>query len=350
MFYQYPVLTKTPYREAFVYRDVFQIFPDEDFNEEIELGDYHHMSLLEVDLGKFYELFQSYLDIGEVLKRAENLRDSGIETINLEQAAPLIMEDHFVLLPKYLITKLLTVFTNFHHFDYSGENEDGWFRILPPNGEKIQWGKKWLPRNRKEITAFSESPRKGIEKVSFDDYSKRVSDIGDKINYPLDIERRFDAYFELDKESQDVFNDSVVFFNQAINIQDDLSSLAIVSLVTSIEGLVNLKFKDFAVETCDCCGQNRYRTTRKFNDFVKENSIGFYSKSKIRKMIGDIYARRSSIVHTGKLFAHERGKPIWEKGIFQNRIVLIGALGLVRYILNYWILNNPTDKTTKAPE
>jgi hypothetical protein len=338
MYHQYTFLTNIPYTESYKYKNVFQIIPSNlSIEEESKLRNCHYLNYLEINLLAFFELVDSDVNILNVLENYRSLMDKNDISINLSQAGPIIFREYYLNSPKWLIIKLLSVFTNYFHFDYSDEILDGWFRKLPPNEEGIEWGKKWLPVNDVDISLFSSNSCNKIEKCLDSEYSKIVHDSGTKIIFPESIDEKFDNYFNASKDERKAFNDSIVLFNHAMSIHENLSSLAIVSLVSAIENLVNFKHRNDKIENCECCGQPKYRVTKKFNDFIKDNTEGYLNESDIKKYIGDIYSRRSSIVHSGKLFVHERGMPLWEANYFESIVELKGTFSLVRYILNFWI-------------
>lgn len=340
MFFRYTFLTNIPYKESYKYKDVFQIFPNElSLKEESYLGDYHYLNYIEINLIRFYELINSDVKIQNVMQDYKELIEGNNESIDISQIGPLIRREHYKAMPKWIIIRLLSVFTNFLHFDYDEHNLDGWFRKLPPDGSEIEWGKKWIPIYDIEIQSFSTNLFSDIETINDLEYSKSIDEFGGRIKYPKNINTKFDNYFRIPINAREVYTDSVVMFVQARSIRNIQSSLSVVALTSAIENLVNFKHKDIKIDKCDSCGQEKYKVTKKFNDFIKENTLGYYSQKEIKGLIGDIYARRSLIVHKGELFQHEKGNPIWSDKYFDETLVEVGFISLTRYILNYWITN-----------
>lgn len=67
-------------------------------------------------------------------------------------------------------------------------------------------------------------------------------------------------------------------------------------MVSAIEALITIEYKDHVAETCDCCGQPKYKVSKKFKDFI--DKYGYQVSNKVKN---EFYSMRSSISHFGKL-------------------------------------------------
>lgn len=82
--------------------------------------------------------------------------------------------------------------------------------------------------------------------------------------------------------------------------QDFLSidhSASFIFMVSAIEALISIEYKDHVVENCACCGQPKYKVSKKFKDFV--DKYGYEVSNKVKN---EFYSMRSSISHFGKMF------------------------------------------------
>jgi len=339
MYYRYPILTKKAYKDSFRYKNIFQILPyEEEFN--LELADFHFVSVLEINIEELFKCVDKSINIELVFSKKRELLESGVEKINLSEARALIHFDYYINYAKSIVLGLLSLFTLFEHFDYPEETSNAWFTEIPPEpkGMIVKWGKKWLPINKSQIEKFSTAqPFNKIEEINPLEYYKTVGLGHNKIKFPSDILSKLDMFFNMEIEVREVINSSIIYFMHANHIKEDFPSLAIVSLVNSMENLVNYEHKNSPVEKCDECGQNRFRITRKFNNFIDEHLEGYYSRKEIKKMIGDIYSKRSKIVHTGKLYESEKFKPIWEGSFLDSNLDLEVIISVTRIAINSWM-------------
>lgn len=336
--YKYTFVSKIPYLEIFKYKDVFQVVPHElTIESENTLADYHYFNTLEVNLNNFYELFDSNVNIKSIFSNYDKFESNNRDTISLSEAGPLIVKEHYVEYPKWLILNLMSVVIKYKHFDYSEEKSDAWFMELPFKKGNPKWGRKMIPDNVKRIQSESSSISKTVERIDSCEYWTQVYTNEVKIKHPDDIVKNIELFLSLPAEGKECYLTSITIFNQALSTNKLFGSQSIVSFVTSIENLVDFTYKDAKVEKCECCQQDRYRVTKKFNDFIDLYSEGFYSRKGLKKIIGDVYAKRSSIVHKGSLFPHETSLPLWEEGYFNSGIIELGIESQIRYVLNQWL-------------
>ena len=342
MYYRYPVLTKRPYTDFFRYRNIFQILPYEEEEFNLKLSEYHFVSILEINLEELFKYVDKSIDVQLLFVENNELLESGKESINLTEAAPLIKFDHYINYAKSLVIGVLSTITLFEHFDYPNETSNGWFREIPPQNKEfiVKWGGKCLPISNSQIESFSKTQLfNRIEEKNPLEYFKTLDSNYKKIKFPSDIEDKLNKFFNLEIEVREVLDNSFTYFLHANHVKEDFPSLAIVSLVNSIENLVNYNHKNTTVEKCNECGQDRFRITKKFNDFLDENLEGYYSRKEIKGMIGDIYSKRSKIVHTGNLYKSEKNKPIWEGSLLDSKLDLTVTIAVTRIVINSWIKN-----------
>lgn len=114
--------------------------------------------------------------------------------------------------------------------------------------------------------------------------------IGESSNefYSIQIEKIkdiFRIYFLLNEKNKNIFLNACYWFHKA-TIADSLTS-KFLYLIIMIES-----FLPTDAEKCDSCGQDKYKVSQKFKDFVKK-----YSGISDNSLLNDLYSLRSKIAH-----------------------------------------------------
>lgn len=285
------IMTKTPLRTAYQYRDVFILQPI--VREDIPKCPYTRHYPAFVDF---------YIDTDDC--------KSEIELIEL--SLDRVKE----------ICTILTALTNFEFFTYS-TTDCAWGIVAPScsfdtmTSEEIAfWNKKagnsvWMPVPMYTYEGFEhdrlissitiEAPNKRMicdpNPQYFTDKPEEYGKSG--IILPEKITSALDTYYGLDSDSRKSVFAAMTLISNGINLGIQYQSLGFISYITSIETLVNLEYINLKVEHCKECGQPKYKVKRKFLDLLaKYVSRTKTSQSKFKKM----YDLRSKIAHTGELF------------------------------------------------
>lgn len=75
-------------------------------------------------------------------------------------------------------------------------------------------------------------------------------------------------------------------------------SAAYIFMVSAIEALITIEYKDHETVNCKCCGQPMHKVSKKFKDFI--DKYGYQVSNKVKN---EFYEMRSSISHFGNLLS-----------------------------------------------
>lgn len=100
-----------------------------------------------------------------------------------------------------------------------------------------------------------------------------------------------------DSDLKEQYLNACIVLTKAQDLFSIDHSASYMFMVTAIEALITIDYKDHIAETCDCCGQPKYKVSKKFKDFI--DKYGYQVSNKIKN---EFYSMRSSISHFGKLF------------------------------------------------
>lgn len=259
------------------------------------------------------------------------------------------------------ILLLLTVFTNFHVFTYSG-NHQSWFAPLDlkssrsrvarfieklrgtrRSNSKVLWGQEFYSYDEFEpiISGYTESEVDPMAVTNantyFNTYGRRL---GAEFELPDNIGYLLDMYYSLDSENQSAFLSSCSLFNQGLKLWAQHPSLSFAALVSSLETLIHADHKGEDVEVCNECQQQRHRVSRKFVDFLR--TYGSSSKE-FPKYARKIYNVRCKILHTGQLFIADMDSGSFDMDENEFRRTIIRTC---RICLINWLCSN--GKTVKG--
>jgi len=167
------------------------------------------------------------------------------------------------------------------------------------------------------IENFTETNFKNIPLFDKNLYYYQPLESKDKlINFPSDIDARIKAYLNLNNEQKAICDSAMFMFCNGLDIYHNMKSLSFISMVSSIETLVNYEFRDEKVtyecnnckslksspRACSKCGMPTWGIGAKFREFL----FKFVSdEDAARKMYNKIYDIRSKIIHTEYLIGEE---------------------------------------------
>ena len=284
------IMTKTPLRTAYQYRDVFILQPI--VREDIPKCPY----------ARHYPVFLDfYIDAVEGKSEIE------LTALSLDRVKE--------------ICTILTALSNFEFFTYS-TTDCAWGLVAPPCSfdemtleEAVLWNKQagnsvWMipsytyvefEHDRLISSIILESPNKRMicdnNPRYFNDEPEEYGKSG--IVLPENITTALDTYYGLDPVSRKSVLAAMTLISNGINLGVQYQSIGFISYISAIETLVNLEYKNVKVQHCKECGQPQYKVKKKFLDLLaKYVSSTKNSQSKFKKM----YDLRSKIAHTGELF------------------------------------------------
>ncbi len=155
------------------------------------------------------------------------------------------------------------------------------------------------------------------------------------INFPNTIDIIFENYFNLDNKELKIINSAMHQFCNGLDLFKTMKSLSFFSIVSSIETLVNLEFKNEKIEFecndcktiktskrhCQKCGRPIWGIAAKFREFLFKYVS---DKKEAKKLYNQIYTIRSRITHTEYLLNGDNFSD-WE---FNNKTEEISMLHL----------------------
>jgi hypothetical protein len=199
------------------------------------------------------------------------------------------------------IADLLSTLTNFPFFFY--DSRQFWF-IPFVEGEfenKVIWGQHGykVPEMKKSNSEFTKPEGNAILKVEtngyYNNYAGRLGTV--PISFPVILDNLLDKYHTLEKEARTAYRKASKMFQSGLSLKDTRNlSLAFAALVSSIETLVYFEYMNDDVEKCPECGQERYRVSKKFKDFMAKYGS---ATPQFKKYADEAYSIRSQILHRG---------------------------------------------------
>lgn len=332
-FHKTLIFTKVPLYHHYRFKDDFQIYP----------AHLENMPKSE---------FQA--DFPAILEFKTNKND----LLNIDSEDIIFKEIDSLLATKLTkekeILNLLTLFSNNRFFTY--ENLKGFWGINMPNiqedftKEINDLHSRWtIPRFYwKDLSQYLKLESLTNEhlkfpkmkfKSHFDYYEKNPNidfDSNDMIIFPNTFEVGVKKYYSLNTDVKKIIDTAILFFIDAVELIETKPTIAVVSAFTAIETMVNFYFSDFIPEKCECCGQLKYKISKKYKDFLIEVVGGdLRNKSKFNKL----YSLRSKIIHTGSYF---KSQNLWNNLSRQEKdsefLTIYEILTLSRLSIVNWIL------------
>ena len=171
------------------------------------------------------------------------------------------------------------------------------------------------------------------------------------INFPNTVDVIFENYFNLDFNELKIINSAMHQFCNGLDLFKNMKSLSFFSIVSSIETLVNLEFKDEKIEFecndcktiktskrhCQKCGRPIWGIAAKFREFLFKYVS---DKKEAKKLYNQIYTIRSRITHTEYLLNGDNFSD-WE---FNNKteeisMLHLKAMQIARRSFANWLLS-----------
>ncbi len=333
------VFTKLPLSGAFRYKDIFQMFPaDLKGMPTTKTARKHHPQILE------------YWYINDELEqiRVEELF-SGIEDLHRLASLSYRKTD--------LYLGLLTLITTNRFFTYGPDDSRWGFPLIDENaGSEInKWSSKWcyewfmwpeLPEQLK-IDRFTDLPSTHPRVSSWDYYYRHPNfdeNTETQIKFANITLQFFDAYFEMAEATKKVLNSAISSANAAMQFMHSRKKLALLSAFTAIETMVNFDTRDFKPSKCDMCGQDVFKISARYRDFLLKY-IGDSQANK--KKFNNYYKLRSKIVHTGQDFKTEKlFSDVAAETKFQERLQIAEVVMMSKLSIIFWTIKNRKTKGT----
>lgn len=294
-YYKFIFFTRTELKGAFSYNNIFQIYPI--------LGEgYPH--------SKIQKHFPNYIE----------LRTTEEDSLNIQSPYPeldeLISEFAPAITKQDLILNLLTTCSNHLFFKYENPIGTWALPIVSSNvndysGAESIWcypvyGSKKTSENNVIIKYTDTSKFAKIEQVNFRDYFVKDIDPDKEYSGPIKFVSIIDSFllsfFNLENEFKPIVNQAMYHLKNGVELADSKKTLCLLSLFTSLETMVNLEHRDFSVENCETCGQQKFKISKKFRDYLSKY-VSNHPKSKTK--FNKLYSLRSKIVHSGEILNSE---------------------------------------------
>ncbi len=317
-------LTHRAYNGYFRYKDKFQIYPP---SKKL--------------FGNDFNPFTPHPSIIEILEEPEEKYYSKDE---LRMMPPMLARYNIDRNNFVEILKILSLTTNFIHFENPKSDIQRWFIPIPnKNWDEPQYGQIVYPKIIEdwEQKNFSKPKFKKVKKIDSFKYFNNGKPKGDgfnmSIDYPDNIEYLLDIYFNLDKDIKKVLDNSINLFYQGIEIMSKSTSLSIVAFISAIENLANCDNRKNPEPKCSKCDNKKHNTSKKFKELVSKSISGDLT------IINEIYNLRSRIVHNGELhiadlrdFLKNKDYSFDNKDLRNNPIILYEIEQITRICLVNW--------------
>lgn len=299
--------TKTPLVGHFRFGNYFQIYPFTSENGPTSKFANHFPCIVELT-------FQD----SEIKK---------VEPFNLKNVDEMLSRTTVQTNKLIEITNLLSVISNYRFFHYR-HLEGSWSVPMPDiiteeyNDTKSTWTNNlfYYPQIAKEffIKEFSKLETDTIP--LFDKrlyyYYEPLESKEKTINFPSDINDVIKNYINLSQKDKVVCDSAIHLFCNGLDIFDKMKSLSFLSIVSSIETLVNYEYLNEKIDyechdcktlkssgrNCHKCGRPIWGVTAKFREFLFKYVS---SRKEAKIMYSKIYDLRSKIAHTDYLINGE---------------------------------------------
>lgn len=299
--------TKTPLNGYFRFGNYFQVYPFISENSPKNKNAEHFPCIIELT-------FQD----SEIKK---------LQPFNLKNVDEMISRTTVQTNKLIEITNLLSVISNYRFFHYR-HIEGHWSMPMPEviteeiNNMKSVWANSlfYYPEIAKEfaITEFSQLniPTIPLFGKNIYYYYEPLESIEKTINFPSDINEVIKNYLKLNPKDKVVCDSAIHLFCNGLDIFDKMKSLSFLSIVSSVETLVNYEFINDKIEyecndcktlkssgrNCNKCGRPIWGVTAKFKEFLCKY---ISDKKEAKQMYSKIYDLRSKIAHTEYLINGE---------------------------------------------
>lgn len=325
------IFTKTPLKNHFRYRDIFQVFPAE-----------HLEGLPSSTMQKHYPVILEYwVSDNEPAPVMELFQDmKGFLEPTTRQ---IIKQDLFL--------SLLSCFTNHQFFRYTDIN--GMWGIPAPalgepeeqiNSQSSAWYINFFYTPalaaQLKIKVFSEQRYPDMAFIRhfpyYQDDPNLDMDPKREITFPETIYMDLDSYFAQNKDTREVLDAAIAYSVAAAELRYARRTMSVMAAFTAVETMVNFEYRDFEAPKCDACGQLQFKVMKKYRDYLLKY-LGDTPHNK--KKFNAFYGLRSRIVHAGerlkseRLFAEIPDDVRDEEFVTQLEIIMLSKFAIVQWLL-----------------
>lgn len=292
------IFVKTPLTGFYRYKDLFQIFPANLIDMPKSKGARHYPVILE------YWYTAEELDAVNVGNELEGLEDLvKLTSVSYNKT------EHIISLFSIITTNLF--------FKYNSRDSRWGFPIVkePTEGEANFWSSKWclewfhwpgLPDQLiiSNFTQLDSNPAANVDWKKCFFYNPNYDWFDDKeISFPNITDYFLDCYFKKDLATRKTIDSAIASSNAAMEFMHTRKKISLLSAFTAIETMVNLENNKFKSTKCESCGQEIFKVSAKYRDFLLKY-IGDSKENK--KKFSTYYSLRSKVVHTGQDFKTEK--------------------------------------------
>jgi len=195
-------------------------------------------------------------------------------------------------LAEYMV--LLNVLTDNYVFTYGSRIHYGWAINLEDKQDKSSYSQAGYrePEYDRDVSELN-----FIEKHNIFDRLFNVQDSEGKVVRDVGLRNLIGIYKSIaDQKLKRDFLNACIVFNKSQYLLDHEISASYMFMVTSLEALIGIKYRDVKTKNCRSCGQPRYKVGEKFRAFIDEYGYGVDKKTK-----KEFYDLRSGISHRGQL-------------------------------------------------
>lgn len=344
-YYRRIIFSKTPLRTQFRYKDVFQILP---IDSKIAPTNPY---------ARHFPLFLEYYIDFEVNDEQEKI--DTIVDLTAQQKR------------EFEIVNLLSVLTNHRFFKYQTDRNS--WAVMTPNigfenltaeqtaqyeNQNSSWvlGAYLYPGLAKELKIDRLSDQRFPQMALITPYyqyftNNPVENHEGKIKFPETITDCLDNYFSLTPKTLQRIKSSIYLTCDGIDISDSKRSLAFLSFISALEGLVGLETSDDEIifeckncqtikdspHKCPKCGRPIWGIKTKFVEFLKKFVAG---SEKSAQSYREIYNLRCKITHQSQLFLGDYELSLEEDKLnieHTDWLMRLKTLQLVRLSLSNWL-------------
>lgn len=172
-------------------------------------------------------------------------------------------------------------------------------------------------------------------------FREKYNHSNQQLSFPTNIDLFFSKYFSLQGSYLSRFRMSLMLYYNSIDIRTYSPSMSFVALISAIENLVDFegKINEFKIEKCSSCGQDKYKVSRRFKDFMIKYCEN--DSKKFKGYLTKIYSQRSDIAHLGELLYNDYANTEYD---FNGEDKVNTLKLFVRIALFNWIIKFSNDE------
>ncbi len=250
------------------------------------------------------------------------------------------------------ITSLLTAFSNYRFYQqtvsaqYFFEAPEEITEAVNEQSSKAGYNLYLYPQMQGDpITKLSTVDFPKVEEASHPDCFMHYGPPEETVKFSKLLSAALHNFYALQEGDRKNVYAALSLICNGVELKDTMKSLSFISLVSSIETMVNLEYKEITVERCKECGTDIYKVAAKFRDYL----LRYVSNNEeTKKDINRIYSVRSKIAHAGQLFLGDNMID-WSNDTIQNEQwqIYIQTMQVARVSVINWVLfraNPPIEK------